>query len=317
MKLPMLKILTLRWKQRADMTETYLSNAWKTIVNGLSDDKNIPFLSEVNCRFENRIVPKMLNDGGYATEKGVSYKDFDFQFLEQAEDTEPSYKMTLSQAIRLIDDFEMFGYADEMNSLLRDVPTLMKTCMVRNGSIRDCSWAFKSLNDEEMILIAPELIRQGYIHTEPLCKALSTDPISNLITEKIKELHLGEKINDVIYLNALDTVLNTFANSLQLVYKGAGNDCYLPIYRLEPYEFGEEKIYVSLKQIVDTVNRMLEKYNRFRIQIEDKPYQVETIKLQLDYDEVKKAISSEKQKEEIKTEDDYLTDMEQEEYECR
>lgn len=280
------------------MKETYLSNAWKTLTEGMLDDESINLLAEVNCRFENSIAPKMLKDGGIATDNGVSYKGFDFQFLEQLQKIEkPTYKMTFSQAIRLLDDFELFGYAEEMNSLLRDIPTLMKVCAVRNGSSKDYSWVFNTLNSEEVILIAPELIQAELIETEPIAKALKTDPIKNLITEKVCEkLNTDKKVADVITLNGLDTILQTFADSLQLRYNG----CNLPMYRLDPYEFdGGEKVYVSLHKIVDTVNDMLLRYDRFNVEFTDGSSQVVTRKIQLDYEEVKKTITSEKNKEQL------------------
>lgn len=277
------------------MKETYLSNAWKNAIqyasltlseNGkmLVDKDSLNALVRLNSLFED-IVPMMLDDGGSNTATGVLYKGYDFQYLEQFVKTDrdiPTTDMTLPEIRKVLLDFRDRGYAEEMNGLIRDIPTMMKVIDARNGLIKDFDWVFNSLSDEEMLLIADQLIQQNQIGTVPVNRELPNDPVRRLVVEKVSE---GTETEYVQLQKGLESTLDTFADSLPLRYKG----CYVPLFRLSPYEMeSDERIYVSLKEIVDTVNHILETNNKFLLTDKEGNVMEKTADIHLDYDEVKK-----------------------------
>ena len=277
------------------MNETYLSNAWKNAIQYASltlsedgkilvDKDNLDALIRLNSLFED-VVPMMLDDEGVNTATGVLYKGYDFQYLEQFVKTDkdvPTSDMSLSEIRKVFLDYRDRGYAEEMNGLIRDIPTMMKVIDARNGLVKDFDWAFTNLTDEEMLLIADQLIQQKQIGTVPINRELSTDPIRRLIVEKVSE---GTGTEYVQLQKGLESTLDTFADSLPMRYKG----CYMPLFRLEPYELdSDERVYISLKEIVDTVNHILETNNKFLLTDKEGKVTEKITDIRLDYDEVKK-----------------------------
>ena len=278
--------------------DNYLANAWKSVIKtalaDTIDDKTLDSLAKLNSLLED-IVPTMLEDGGTMSDTGVYYKGYDFQYLEQYKPTPndvPEVDMSLDEAETVLNDYLDNGYVEEMNSLLRDIPTMIKVCNVRSGKDKDCSFAYTGLKAEEMILIADELLEQGYISTVPISKGLTEDPIRDTLLKIVTD---NRTDMTVVMQAGLESTLEVYANSLPMAYDG----CLLPIFRLEPYELdAEEKIYVSLREIVDNINKMLKMNNRF--EVTDKKGNTETVckNINLDYDEIKKIFDREYRKEE-------------------